>query len=479
MPIDTYAGTSASRGGWPEIEPSLLEDGRPPVPSFPLDVLPQPWRGWVADTAHGAGAPEDYVAQSLLAAVAGLTGAGVRAQVTAAWSEPLVLWQALVGAPSSGKTSALETIRQPLASVEKLLLRGVGQKTEPDGSRRIVSADPAFAALAAAVKASPAGVLLWRDDPSAWLAVLGRDASVRKDGRGWLLDAWSAQVPAARDQRLAVSIVGSLHVERLGEALEDADDGLAARFLFAWPSPPPWRGLAEARPAREDEAVTMLHRLSGAVGTPEKPLVLACEEDAVKAFDRFLVGLCDEVRCVEGLQAGWLGRGRGTIPRLAAAFALLAWAERPGDRLPRAIGREQLQAATRLWQDYFRPHARAVFDRGAPTTQDRQTRRVVHWLRRRKAREVSREDIRRSALCQSATAAAADQVIFRLEAAGILRALRDEPFSRNGRPARRWQVNPALVLPVKAASGVAESAETPSDADKTDVSATPSPALSH
>ena len=109
MPIDIHTETSASRGGWPEIEPSLIEDGRPAVPSFPLDVLPQPWRGWVADAAHGAGAPEDYVAQSLLAAVAGLCGAGVRAQVTAAWSEPLVLWQALVGAPSSGKTSALET----------------------------------------------------------------------------------------------------------------------------------------------------------------------------------------------------------------------------------------------------------------------------------------------------------------------------------------------------------------------------------
>jgi hypothetical protein len=275
MPIDTYAGTSASRGGWPEIEPSLLEDGQPRVPSFPLDVLPQPWRGWVADTAHGAGAPEDYVAQALLSAVAGLCGAGVRTQVTSAWSEPLVLWQALVGAPSSGRTSALETIRQPLVTVEKLLQRD-------GGARRTVIADAAFAALAGAMKASPAGVLLWRDDPSAWLAGLGRDRT-RADVRGWLLDAWSARAPAACDQRLAVSIVGSLHAERLGAALVDADDGLAARFLFAWPSPSPWRRLAEAKPAREDEAVTMLHRLAVAVGTPEKPLVLALEEEAVKA----------------------------------------------------------------------------------------------------------------------------------------------------------------------------------------------------
>jgi hypothetical protein len=92
MPDDTPAVTSAYTGGWSEIEPSLLEDGRPLVPSFPLDVLPPPWRDWVVDTAHGAGAPDDYVAQALLSAVAGLCGAGVRAQVTSAWSKPLVLW---------------------------------------------------------------------------------------------------------------------------------------------------------------------------------------------------------------------------------------------------------------------------------------------------------------------------------------------------------------------------------------------------
>jgi hypothetical protein len=335
---------------------------------------------------------------------------------------------------------------------------------------KVVVHDAALATLTRSVAARPPGVLLWRDEPTPWLSALARETRYDRP-RGPFIDAWSAA------DNLPVSVLCSLHPDGLVEALEGTPDGLAARFLFAWPSPPAQRGLSADAPPREDEAVTMLHRLAGTVGTAEKPLVLAFEEDAVKAFDRFLVGLCDEIRCVEGLQAGWLGRGRGTIPRLAAAFTLLAWSERPGDRLARAIGREQLQAATRLWQDYFRPHARAVFDRGAPTTQDRQTRRVVHWLRRRKAREVSREDIRRSALCQSATAAAADQVIYRLEAAGILRGLRDEPFSHNGRPARRWQVNPALVLPVKAASGVAESAETPSDADAADVPATPSPAL--
>src|SRR6266851_1983578 len=73
--------------GWPAPELSLLEDGRPVVPAFPLDVVPQPWREWVSDTACGAGAPIDYVAQAVLGAVAGLCGAGAKACVTQSWSE--------------------------------------------------------------------------------------------------------------------------------------------------------------------------------------------------------------------------------------------------------------------------------------------------------------------------------------------------------------------------------------------------------
>jgi len=478
MPDDTPSDTSAYRGGWPEIEPSLLEDGRPLVPSFPLDVLPQPWRGWVVDTAHGAGAPDDYVAQALLSAVAGLCGAGVRAQLTPAWSEPLLLWQALVGGPSSGKTSALETIRQPLATVEKLLQRDA-VAANPERNLRIVTGDAAVAALAAALTAHPVGVLLWRDDPSAWLAGLGREAKAKDDARSALLGAWSARGPAAGDQKIAVSIVGALHPERLDQALQDADDGLAARFLFSWPSPPPCRPLTEARPLREDEAVTMLHRLTSAVGSPDQPLVMAFDKEAAKLFERFLRWLHDEMRHADGLQAGWLGRGRGTVPRLAAALALLAWVERPHDRPPRVIGRDRVEAAIRLWRDYFRPHARAVFDRGAPTTQDVRARRVIHWLRTHPANEVSGEDIRRRALCQTVSAVATQQLIFRLEHAAILRPLRDEPFWRNGRPARRWQVNPALY-PARATKlkRVAESAETPSDAHFTDDSAALESAIS-
>ena len=44
---------------------------------------------------------------AVLAAVSGLCGAGASVCIGPRWSEPLVLWQALVGTPSSGKSPAM------------------------------------------------------------------------------------------------------------------------------------------------------------------------------------------------------------------------------------------------------------------------------------------------------------------------------------------------------------------------------------
>src|SRR3981081_1453266 len=104
--------------GWHEMVGSILEEKRGAVRPFPIDLLARPWRDWVSDTASSAGAPTDYVVQAMLAALAGLCGAGVVVRITPVWSEPLVLWQAVVGEPSSGKSSALASMRRLLGSIE-------------------------------------------------------------------------------------------------------------------------------------------------------------------------------------------------------------------------------------------------------------------------------------------------------------------------------------------------------------------------
>src|SRR6266511_3335848 len=110
---------------------------------------------------HDDGAADPLVALALFAAVAGLCGAGAVVRLGPRWDEPLVLWQVLVGPPSSGKSPAMVPMRELLAALD-------AEQADVDGPRSVVT-EASLSVVADAVTANPRGVVLWRDDPPAWL----------------------------------------------------------------------------------------------------------------------------------------------------------------------------------------------------------------------------------------------------------------------------------------------------------------------
>ena len=170
------------------------------------------------------------------------------------------------------------------------------------------------------------------------------------------------------------------------------------------------------------------------------------DTQAVRTFDKFLRGLHEEAasQASDGLQAGWLGKGRGTVARLAGVLTLLDWSENGQQDAPRTIDRDTVEAAATLWRDYFRPHAETVFNQAGKIDRDKHARRVVRWLRTTQAREVGRINLRREALAQSVDAMETDRVIARLEEAGVLRLASSVTGPKGGNTKRRWTVNPAL-----------------------------------
>ena len=437
---------------WPEADCSLLEEGRPTLPAFPLQSLPPWWRAWVSETALGADAPVDYIVQALLASVAGVCGAGVVAQITETWHEPMILWQALVGGPSSGKTPALEALRRALGGVEKTAGR---EKRGPV----VIDHDMPFARLLAAANRQPAGALLWRDEPAAWLAALGCNGRGEARAISPLLDTWSPLRTAMGPGSPALSIIGCLDPARLDGALSDSADGRAARFLYAWPLPAPYRSVLERPACRESDVVNALQHIARIAGDPARPLALPLDELALRHLDGHLSRLHGALQRCQGAEAAWLGKGRGMVVRLALALALLDWAVTGSSVLPqpRAIRGEIMAGACRLW-DYFRAHARAVLSRAFPSDGEQPMRQVLAWIRARGVAQVSREDVRRDALCQAPNAHQALQVIQSLERAGFLRKA-ELDYAGNGRPARRWDVNPSLID--ESLAETAGTAETP------------------
>jgi hypothetical protein len=463
---DHRVGLSSSiAADWPEIDASILEEKRGVVRPFPLDLLAQPWRDWVNDTASSAGVSPDYVAQAMLAALAGLSGAGMAVRITPTWSEPLVLWQVAVGEPSSGKTRSLAPMRRLLDSIEE-------ERRAHDDDRRerhaalnkeaglcgtfvpsqVVVAETSPEPIADIVRGNSRGVVLWCDGPAAWLGQIDRAAD-GSDRAHWL-QAWAAGGVAfgrrgartpLRLERFPVSILGTIQPDRLKEALQESDEGLAACFLYVWPGASPYGPLADRKIAGDDDALRMLRRISRVARTPADPVVLPLDAHGVKAFDGFLAGLHADLRKSEGLEAAWLGKGAATVARLAGALELLAWSGSDAPGLPGHLGGAQIEAAAALWASYFRPHARAVFDLAVPSDFERRVRRVARWLKDCGATVISREDIRCRALGRTINADGAQQVLYRLHALGFVRPDRAGDQAGPGRPPQRWQVNPALA----------------------------------
>ena len=492
-PAPTPALVAPPVADWPEMDMSLLDDARGAVPAFPLDVLPPSWARWVSDTAIAAGAPVDYVAQGVIAAVAAICGAGVQVQPRPGWSESLVLWQALVGSPSSGKSPALAAARRQVARMEEALRAqdtrrqnqhaarveeaglvaqrwkkdceeavqaGRAAPERPEGAScgeafvpsQIVVADVTVEALADVVAGNPRGVIMWRDELTAWLANLNRYANGGSD-RGHWLEAWGGSSVTinrrSRSQpmhleRLPVSIVGTVQPDRIAEAFTGSDDGMAARFLYAWPDAPGFVPLMERPLGNDDDALAMLRKIAGVVGPAEAPLCLSFHADAIAVFNVFLAHIHVQAGETDGLEAGWVGKGNGTVARLAAVLTLLHWSDSAAIGAPAVVARNTVEHAVALWSGYFRPHARAVFNQAGRGDRDRFARKVVRWLKVNRVDAFGRETVRREILAFAVDADGADRVLARLEAGGIVR-LRKPVIAGKGRPPRRWEVNPGLM----------------------------------
>src|SRR4029077_18704053 len=120
-----------------------------------------------------------------------------------AWSQRMVLWQAVVGEASSGKSSALASMRRSLASIEAdrrmhddVRQEAHAERVKEAGSgdafvrSQVIVAETALEAIAEIVAGNPRGVILWRDEP-AWLAQLGDAGNDGGDRARWL-EAWNA-----------------------------------------------------------------------------------------------------------------------------------------------------------------------------------------------------------------------------------------------------------------------------------------------
>ena len=200
------------------------------------------------------------------------------------------------------------------------------------------------------------------------------------------------EIPSA-----SLSMIGGIQPEKLQELLaKDPDDGLAARFLYAWPDPPTRIPLYQ-RSAPDDGAMsTAMMRLWQIAASPASPLRLAIDPHDYDPLHAQLHSL--QARQTDYL-AGFVGKGNGTVIRLGGILTLLEWATGPsGMTPPSTVSNTALSGAFRLWHDYFLHHARACLRPGQRSGYEQKLRRVLQYLREHRITHVARSDVREKAL---------------------------------------------------------------------------------
>jgi hypothetical protein len=499
------AREAANAAPWPAPDAAFAAAETLPAPPLPLDLFPGAWGPWIARAAEGAGAPPDYVACALLAAVGALLGnARWGEPKPGEWAEPPILNVALVGNPSAGKSPALDRITGPLAAVERednadmedrlRDHRTVRQAAKEHRSRweaevkeavklatppppeppaavepekpsphRIRTTDATREAVRDLAVANPRGLMLVRDELAGWLASMDRYGNAAAGGdRAFYLEAYGGREHVAdrvKDRaegreggtvipHLTVGVLGGIQPDRCASLMMGGDDdGLSARFLYTWPEPVP---VTDGRgDALSPLFARAARRLRDLPWTPPEPLRLPFTEEA----RAHLLEWRREVRAMEAGAAGivlsWTGKLPGFAVRLAVIFAHLAWtgseAETPA---PAEVTGDDMARALAFLSDYAAPMARRVFGEATLPDRERDARRLARWYLRQpvpRPETLNARTLRRMA--EGPGMPDAERMGAALAELVELGWLRPDPAREGGHTGRNrgdWAVHPAV-----------------------------------
>ena len=486
---------AAGADGWFTPDMSILTGGRTSPPPIPTEMFGPLWP-LISDLAEGAGAPVDYVAVSILAVAASLVGAKRRARPypTSDWSEPCILWVAPVGDPSSNKSPAIDAATGLLRGIEAEYAEGhrhtlnqyeakaerakaerarwqeavktatkenLATPPMPDAAempdepsrRRLLVQDATPEAVGEILAGNPNGTLHLRDELAGWLMSFERYSPGGREfwleaygGRPHVIDRKSLKKPLAIPFN-GVTVLGGIQPEKLSDCLLNvADDGLVARFIWAWPDPIRYRRPRQlADTNRLENLYRRLDNLKCAADFEgrEKPVVMMLTEGAATIFEAWAAENGETVQEAASLYKGFCGKLRGTVLRLALVCELIAWADSMSSDEPTTIRPDTITAAITFIEDYAKPSALRVFGDAALPEADRNAAQLARHILKHALVRINARDVRREyGIAALKSPEKVDEAIGSLVDANWLRAAPSRSGANAGQQRKDFIVNP-------------------------------------
>jgi len=485
-------------GDWAEPDLSILNPRRNP-PEFPSYLFGPAWSKWILSRAEGCSAPPDYVGLSLLSLVSTLVGCSRFVSPWEGWKEPPVLWVALVGNPSSGKSPALDCALDLVKKIERdetekyleNLKQYEGDKLVADAARlsweedvkeaagrgypppkmpdkaidperpqrlRITVSDTTPEALVRVLLGQPKGILSKRDELAGWFGGFNRYTGGQGGDRPFWLEAYGARsftIDRARSggevvliPHLAVSVIGGIQPDKLQSLIMSGDDdGLSSRFLYCDPDPvPPKRPRSVTDDFGAERAIRRLHELSMLPNDSGElsPVIIRLEDNAADFFQNWreehIKG--DPV----GRLLGWWGKLPGVCLRLALCFEYLKYST--SEKVEKlTVERASVEAATVLIEAYLKPMAERVYGDAALPAELINAATLAKWMRKAKPEQINTRNLQRNIrLPGLKTAPEIAEAITILEEGGWVRSDFYRSGSTSGQGRKNYIVNPKTRL---------------------------------
>lgn len=459
-----------------------------PVPRqpFPLAALPKVIRRYVEEGAACLQCCVSMVALPVLVVLAAAIGTTRRIRLRGGarpWLEPPVIWATLVNESGQMKSPALdlaialirrhedeaarenEEIRRQYerdvaiyerdhARFKSGKLADPPEKPERRPYRRYLVSDVTAEALADRLSENRRGLLLYRDELSAWIQGFDayRAGSRGGDAARWIelhgartmsVDRKSGDRTTIHVRGAGVSVIGGIQPATLARVLtpDYFESGFAARLLLTMPplAKREWTD-AEVSDAALHDLERVLRRLLDlrfeidAAGEPH-PVAIPLTPEGKAAWIRFYNEHAEEGDGLHGKLAAAWSKGECYAARFALVLHLVR--EATGEAAANSgVGERDIAAGATLTR-WFLGEADRVYAVLGESSDARGRRVLADWIRARGGKVTVRE-LARGPRTYRNKEAAAEQALQDLVAAGWGTWEEVPPSKKGGRPTRRF-----------------------------------------
>lgn len=472
----------------PGVSSAVVQGRYTPLPTpepFPIDAMPAPWGEYAAEVGRVLLCDPSFAALPVLAALAGAVGNTRRIYLGGDWTEPAVVWVAIIGESGTRKSPAAEMATRFTRARQKRLhacykaalaqyqtdareyrrargsARGgdetddaAGEPPAPPKMGRVLVADLTIEKLSSLLDDNPRGLLCYRDELAGWLGSFCRykGSAGGSDESNWLelhragqilYDRKTGEKTTVIVDDAAVSVCGGIQPGTLRRLLSQGmrESGLAARVIFTAPVRTPKTYVEEAIPqGLKDACERSIGRLYDLVAEADddggtRPVQVGLTAAAKACWKSFVNRWGVRQFESEGDRAA----AEAKLEGYAARFALLhhlATAEVLEDTRPVQLA--SVEAGIRV-AEWCAREAERVYQMLGQDDAETATRKLVELVDRLASRNRGRVTVKilqKSNNRKYRTRDAAEADLQRLVGMGLGRWEDAPPGERGGRPTR-------------------------------------------